>query len=139
VFKDWLLGKWTNLKQAQSNPTRWAHVYLTYKEERDGIIHCKQWYEYEGEDKPYRERYHRLQHIADDVVLVESEIPDCDMICTFDGTAWNGEVDVQCKMRDANVESYFKMTEDTIECYDIGLKDGIRVFGGRDPYLFKRA
>ena len=136
MFKEWLLGRWTNLKQAQSNPTKWSHVYLSYDEE-DGLIHCKQWYDYRGEHDPYRERWHRLQYIADDVILVENaDNPDCDMLCTFDGMSWNGEVGVDCRIRDAKVESYFRLTENTIECYDIGLRDGIRVFGGRDPYSF---
>ena len=135
-MKDWLLGRWTNLKQAQSNPTRWAHVYLSYTEE-DGLIHCKQWYEYRGEADPYRERWHRLSTISDTQVIVENiDNRDCDMICTFDGVSWNGDVGLDCRIRDAKVESYFCLTESTIECYDIGLRDGTVIFGGRDPYSF---
>ena len=144
-MKDWFLGRWNNLRQAQTNPTRWAHACVSVTEE-DEWLHIKQWYDYQGEASPYRERYHLLEYISVTEVIVLNFSQDkkrnecCDMLVRFDGVAWNGSGGLNCRIRNANVESFFRLTENHIEAYDIGQSDtGELVFGGRDPYLFDRA
>lgn len=143
-MKDWLIGKWDNLRQAQSQPTVYSHVQLTYDLNEDGTIHVVQKYMYDG--KIYRERYHDLVYFSDTEVLVRNYLSDwtrnenCDMLVTFDSRleVWVGKGSPLCTARGAQVESHFRLTEDTIECYDYAEKDGEHIFGGRNPYFFEK-
>lgn len=139
---DWLIGEYDNIKQAQSQPTKYSHVQLTYDLTEDGFIHVVQKYVHDG--RIYRERYHDLVQFSDTEVLVRNYLKDwtrnenCDMLCTFDSKleVWVGKGSPLCTCRGAQVESHFRLTEDTIECYDYGEKDGEHIFGGRNPYFF---
>lgn len=143
-MKDWLIGQWDNLRQAQSKPTVFSHVRLCYELTMDDHIHVTQTYVHDG--YVYRERYHDLVCYSDTEVLVRNwdkdwtRQEDCDMLCVYDPLleTWIGKHSPNCTRRGAQVESHFRLTESTIECYDIGVKDGEHIFGGRNPYFFEK-
>ena len=62
-----------------------------------------------------------------------------DMLCTsIQNLRFGSEREAPlCTCRGAQVESHFRLTEDTIECYDYNEKDGEHIFGGAKPVLLR--
>ena len=70
-FLDLFVRNWHNLRQAQHSPASFAYVH--YEVTWDGEqLKTKQWYDYEGPDKPYRERQHNVSDMEDGKVLLET-------------------------------------------------------------------
>ncbi|AFD02629.1 antenna protein [Synechococcus phage S-MbCM6] len=144
-FESYLLGLYNNKSQAQSHPTEYSQVYILW-ERVDGGYHSKQWYRKDGEDKPYREKYHKIVEVSETEVIVENYYldwerhSDCDMIFTFKDHKWYGKLlGDQCIVRDAKVISEFNLTGSGIESRDKGVNsEGEIVFGGVDLYKFIR-
>jgi len=67
-FKHTLLGTYHNQQQAYSDPTLWAHIYLTF-EERGDDIYSKSWYAIESPKNPYRQNLLKLRQEDDQVII----------------------------------------------------------------------
>lgn len=147
-FESYLLGLYNNKKQAQSSPTLYSQVFISWSKSEDGFYHSKQWYRSDGEDNPYRVGNHKLVEVSDTEVIMENYASDftrreaCDMIFTYDGQAWHGTlIGDGCIIRgNAKVTSEIHLTKDGLESRDIGhdVETGEKVFGGTDMYRFQR-
>ena len=67
-FCDTLEGFYDNWNQAASNPTKYSHCYIRWERIGDNELTSKQWYHHEGEDKPYRYRWHRVIPFGDTTI-----------------------------------------------------------------------
>lgn len=146
-FDSYLLGFYNNKTQAQSSPTLYSQVYVLWEVMSDGFYHSKQWYRTDGPDQPYREGYHKKERVSDTEVIVRNYAsdftarPQCDMLFTWDGEQWNGEIIGDgCILRgNAKVVAEIHLTNEGFSSRDKGIDpDGNVVFGGTLLYDFKR-
>ncbi len=108
-FCDTLEGFYDNWKQSASNPTKYAHC-IRWKRISDNELTSTQWYHHEGEDKPYRHRWHRVT----DELIVQN---------------WsNGGI----------VKSMVEFNGKTYRSKDQGWKDGQVVWGDDVIYEFDK-
>lgn len=144
-FESYLLGKYNNWKQAQSYPTIFSQVCILW-EKIDGGYHSCQWYRRDPRN-PYREKYHKIEVIDENTVIVKNyhldwtRHEDCDMIFTFFNNQWDGKLlGDKCIVRgNARVVSEVHLTKVGLESRDKGVdEDGNKVFGGWDLYKFVR-
>ena len=101
-FLSWLLGTWSNNRQAQSAPTLYKSV--TVKWEQNGeFINSIHWGRRKSDD-PYLKTYKKLVEVSDKEVILEhwggtysglTRNEECDMVLKFDGTAWMGQFDTE--------------------------------------------
>jgi len=145
-FEDYLLGLYHNKAQAQSHPTEFAQIFILW-EKIDGGYHSKQWYRRDGQNNPYRERYHKIVEITETKVLVENyrldwtRCSECDMIFLFDGQTWHGQLQGNnCIVREnVRVKSEIHLTKKGLESKDQGIDpEGKMVFGSLGLYKFVR-
>ena len=99
-FLSWLLGTWSNSRQAQSSPSLYKSVYVKW-EQNDEYINSIHWDRRTSHD-PYLKTYKKLVEVSDKEVILEhwggtysglQRNEDCDMVLKFDGTAWMGQFD----------------------------------------------
>jgi len=99
-FLSWLLGTWSNSRQAQSAPSLYKSVYVKW-EQNDEYINSIHWDRRTSHD-PYLKTYKKLVEVSDKEVILEhwggtysglQRNEDCDMVLKFDGTAWMGQFD----------------------------------------------
>lgn len=144
-FESYLLGLYTNKRQAQSYPTQFPQVYVLWEKMGEGY-HSKQWYRRDGSNKPYREKYHKLVKVSDTEVIMENYYLDwtrheeCDMIFTFDGKRWHGKLlGDNCTARGYKVIAEIHLDGSTIESRDKGIdENGKLVWGSLGLYKFIR-
>lgn len=143
-FLKCLLGKWTNKEQAYSDPTTYAWAYALWEDIGDGRYQSKQWYNYAGEDSPYRLRINTFS-VTDSGIVIENWIdgkirnPLCDVIVTYDGEKWKGEnLTNGCIVRDAVLKSEFILTKDYLMSRDGGYVGDELKWGSKNFYHFKR-
>ena len=146
-FEDYLLGHWSNKYQAQSHPTHYATVELEWRKIPGGY-HSKNYYRHQGPDNPYREKYHRMVKISETRIRVQNynidwtRTENCDMIFTFDGTSWKGELESPGKcmgVKGYRVESLIYLFGDKLHSRDRGFDpSGKRVWGSNLLYKFTR-
>ena len=141
-FLSFLLGRYHNRNQAFANPSKFAYIHCYWEQVGENEIHSKHWYNYAGEDAPYREKYHRLE-ISDNNIIVRNydanwEKHPSDIIFTKQEFTWEGQNLGECIIYDATLESRMTLTNDQVICYDAGIKDGKIVWGGRDLYIFEK-
>ena len=55
LFCEWFEGRFENWTQASSNPTKWAHIFVTHEKIGDRKFRTSNRYNYQP-DKPYREQ-----------------------------------------------------------------------------------
>ena len=65
-FDNLILGHYNNKQQAYSNPTKWPQVHILYSKIKSNVLELKQWYNYEGEDKPYRHYHITINYMTHD-------------------------------------------------------------------------
>jgi len=141
-FLSFLLCRFNNQNQAFSDPCRFAHICGYWEQIGQNQFHSKHWYNYQGEDTPYREKYHCIE-VVNDFILVKNytmnwEKYPCDMLFAYVDTLWEGVNYGECIVNDAKLESRITLTKDKILCYDAGVKDDKIVWGGRDMYVFDK-
>ena len=144
-FESCLLGLYNNKRQAQSFPTEFSQVFLLW-EKIEGGYHSKQWKRSEGEDKPYREKYHRMVEHPPNRIVVENYNLDwtrnanCDMIFHWDGQSWRGNViGNQCIIAGGIVSSEVRITKAVYESKDKAVTPGgLKVFGGDEMYRLNK-
>ena len=99
-FLSWLLGTWSNSRQAQSAPSLYKSVYVKW-EQNDEYINSIHWDRRTSHD-PYLKTYKKLVEVSDKEVILEhwggtysglQRNEDCDMVLKFDGVAWLGKLD----------------------------------------------
>jgi len=137
-----LEGFYDNWNQSASNPTKYAHCHIRWKRIGDNELTSTQWYHHEGEDKPYRYRWHRVIPFGD-TTIVENWSPDweehnscCDMIFSWKGY-YSGKVSTdECFVNGGNVKSMVEFDGKTYRSKDQGWKDGVVIWGDDVIYEF---
>ena len=71
MIDDYIIGHWTNRYQAQSAPHHFSTVETVW-EKVEGGYHSKNFYRRDGANKPYRERYHKVNVISFDKLIFEN-------------------------------------------------------------------
>ena len=135
-FIDLIVGHWTNKKQAFANPAKYAYTNIKW-ELVDGKLNCKSWYNYKGEDNPYK--------VETGIIVSENDQNSiiltgrCQFIFHKDGDIWKGTNLGECIVRDAKLESVVELDKDSYKCYDCGHDDqGKIVWGGTLLYQFTK-
>ena len=99
-FLSWLLGTWSNSRQAQSSPSLYKSVFVRW-EKNDEFINSIHWDRRTSQD-PYLKTYKKLIEVSNKEVILEhwggtysglQRNKDCDMVLKYDGTAWMGQFD----------------------------------------------
>ena len=141
-FMSYLLGRYTNRDQAFYNPSKFAYIWGLYEQVSPTDVKSKWWYNYAGEDAPYRSGYQRIT-MSGNHILLENYTPEWekvtgDIIFTKNGTQYEGTNADECIRYNALLESKMVLTGNEMLCYDCGLQEGKITWGGRDLYKFKR-
>ena len=144
-FCDTLEGLYDNWKQASNDPGTYSHCHLHWKRIGDNELTSKQWYEFEGEDKPYRNRWHRVI-IRNDTLVVENWSPQwedhnpcCDMLFFAVEDYYTGIVSTfDCIVNGGMVKSMVEFDGKTYRSKDQGWKDGEVVWGSDLVYEFEK-
>jgi|TARA_B100000035_G_scaffold313497_1_gene327322 hypothetical protein len=142
-FLDLFVHHWHNLRQAQHSPASFAYVH--YEVTWDGEqLKTKQWYDYEGPDKPYRERQHNVSDMEDGKVLLETfnnfvKLADTIFVPTpegFRGQTEDGYFDPQGR----RVETKVTLTNTEFATSDKGWdRNGNLLWGSeKGPFVFNR-
>ena len=146
TIDDYIIGHWTNRHQAQSAPHHYSSIEIVWSKVEGGY-HSKNYYRSQGPDNPYRERYHKTDVISDDKIIFKNYNLDwtrsenCDMMFTFDGTAWHGHL-VGDKCTGAmgyRVVSEISLYGEKLHSKDQGYDDkGDMIWGSNALYKFIR-
>jgi len=138
-FESYLLGHWTNVSQAQSDPLLFSSVELVW-DRIPGGLRSKNFYR-KTPNSPYRERYHKINQVSDTKVIVENYHTDwtrsenCDMMFVYNGEQWIGSVvGDSCISSDGNrVHSEMKLFGSKIHTCDQGYdSDGNMIWGSKN-------
>lgn len=141
-FIDLVVHHWHNLYQAQCNPSHFAYVHYKWYYE-DGILKTKQWYDFEGEATPYRQRQHIVEESGSNVLLRtfdgDIELATTTFVPTengFVGRTEPGYVDPKGR----KVETIVTVTEDSFETSDKGWDENGKLLWGsnRGPFKFAK-
>ena len=144
-FCDTLEGLYDNWKQASKDPTIFSHCHLHWKRIGDNELISKQWYEFKGEDEPYRNRWHRVI-IRNDTLVVENWSPEwkdhnpcCDMLFFAVENYYTGIVSTcDCIVNGGMVKSMVEFDGVNYRSKDQGWKDGEVVWGSDLIYEFQK-
>lgn len=143
-FLKCLLGQWSNKDQAYSNPTKYAWILLSWQDIGDGRYLSKQWYHYEGESKPYREKIKTLCEIDSNIIMQNwgadgIRNDKCDVIFTFIDNKWHGKnIGEECIVRDSSLRSEIILSPGQLISRDAGYVNNKLVWGSNDYYHFGR-
>ena len=135
-FCDKLEGFYDNWNQACRNPAVWSHVKLRWKRIGDHQFESKQWYEYLGEEKHYRLKWHKVSE-QQGTIIVQNWTPDwgdhnycCDMMFFEVGDHYSGKVKTDaCIVNGGRVVSLVKFDGNYYKSRDQGWRDGKVVWG----------
>jgi hypothetical protein len=142
-FVSYLLGRYTNRDQAFYQPSKYAYIWGVYEQVSPTDIKSTWWYNYAGEDAPYREGYQRIV-VSGNYITLENYTPEWKekttggIIFTKRGTQYEGTNADDCFKYESRLESKMILTGNEILCYDAGVKEGKIVWGGKDLYTFKQ-
>lgn len=141
-FLSFLLGRYHNRDQAFVNPSKFAYIHCYWEKIGVEELHSKHWYNYAGEDAPYREKFHRIETLGDNIIVRNFDIDwnkhPSDIIFEKREFTWEGKNLGECIIYDAVLESKMTLTGKEVICYDAGIKDDKVVWGGRDLYIFEK-
>lgn len=143
-FLSCLLGRWSNKDQAYSNPSKYAWILTSWEDVGDGKYLSKQWYHYEGETKPYRERINTLCETESSIIIQNWSLDGtrnekCDIIVTLDNGRWKGKnIGMGCIVRGAILYSNFILSPGQLLSRDAGYIDNKLIWGSKDYYHFGR-
>lgn len=144
IFK--LKGKYNNLKQAQESPRDHSHVHILWKHLGDCKMTIKQWYDIDGENKPYRTRCHKiLTNDTQDAIIVENwgtdwtHTPKFDMKFTLIDTFYKGELICPDPIiRETTLKSFVEFDGYTYRSMDQGWKNGKLEWGSLSIYELQK-
>ena len=144
-FCDKLEGFYDNWNQACRNPAVWSHVKLRWKRIGDHQFESKQWYEYLGEEKHYRLKWHKVSE-QQGTIIVQNWTPDwgdhnywCDMMFFEVGDHYSGKVKTDaCIVNGGRVVSLVKFDGNYYKSRDQGWRDDKVVWGSDVIYKFDK-
>ena len=144
-FCDKLEGFYDNWNQACRNPAVWSHVKLRWKRIGDHQFESKQWYEYLGEEKHYRLKWHKVSE-QQGTIIVQNWTPDwgdhiycCDMMFFEVGDHYSGKVKTDaCIVNGGRVVSLVKFDGNYYKSRDQGWRDDKVVWGSEVIYEFQK-
>ena len=142
-FISYLLGRYNNRDQAFYNPSKYAYIWGVYEQVSPTDIKSRWWYNYAGEDAPYREGYQRAV-VSGNYITLENYTPEWGekiaggIVFSKNGTQYEGTNADECIKNESRLESKMILTGNEILCYDAGVKNGQITWGGKDLYKFKR-
>ena len=168
TFLELLEGTFSNKRQAQGHPTRYAHIWVKHCHVRDNLFYGEQAYNYKR-DRPYRQfvikvieedGQYRLKNYQIDrperfvggtnlEELTEADLTyriSCDIIMKPDGDGFKGSADTcECWVEWRGVKTYVAneiyLSETEYQVVDRGLdaKTNERVWGSEwGAFQFKR-
>lgn len=143
-FLSCLLGRWSNKDQAYSNPSRYAWILTSWEDVGNGKYLSKQWYHYEGEQKPYRERLNTLCETESGIIIQNwgldgTRNEKCDVLVTLDNGRWLGKnIGTECIVRGATLRSDFILIPGQLRSRDAGYLNNKMIWGSKDYYHFGR-
>jgi hypothetical protein len=146
-LEDYIIGHWSNRHQAQSNPTEWVSVEIIWKRHEEGF-QSTNYKRCDGPNDPYRQKNHKIVKVSNTECIIQNyhldwtRHEDCDMIFTFDGSAWHGKLvgDKCVGYRGDKVISNIHCYGDKLHTCDRGidLETGEMVWGSTEMYRFTR-
>ena len=103
-FKQKLIGTYHNQQQAYNNPVLWAHIYVSFEEQDDGIF-SKSWYAIEHPDNPYRRSLLKLREENNQIIVTSINLvtntESCEISFERIGEHWVG-YNQKCIIPDRN-------------------------------------
>jgi hypothetical protein len=144
-FCNTLEGLYDNWKQSSKNPIKYSYCHLYWERIGENELISKQWYESEGKDNPYRNRWHRV-NIKNDTIVVENWSPEwkdhnpcCDMLFFAVEDYYTGIVSTRnCIVNGGTVKSMVEFDGKSYKSKDQGWKDGKVVWGSDFVYEFEK-
>ena len=119
-FKLKLIGNYSNMNQAYSNPAYWAYINIKFEEISENVIHSKSWYDMHTEDSPYKNSILKLSTMNDCVIMSTSidndNIKFADIIFEYKDNFWVGE-NLKCIIPNKNFYISTSMKFDGINYY----------------------
>ena len=114
-FCEWFEGKFDNWKQASSNPSSWAHIYLIHEriDERKFLTSSR----YNFSQEPYREQ--EVTVVSENGLLIVKN-PICDMFFNFSEDHFAGQSRGGCTYKDQPFSSDAKLFENEYHTWDRG-------------------
>ncbi len=92
-FSQKLIGTYHNQQQAYNNPVLWAHIYVSFEEQEDGIF-SKSWYAIESPDNPYRRSLLKLREEGNQIIVTSVNLltntESCDIPFEYIAGYWVG-------------------------------------------------
>ena len=134
-FVDWFEGEYDNWAQASSNPTSFAHIYLTHQRTGEFSFHCEQ--RYSHEDEPYRSKDIVIVP-QDDIIIVKNPVND--LIFQKMGEVYRGVNKPGVMVKGAELVSRVELGPNYYVVIDGGIdKNGKQVWGSENgPFIFDK-
>lgn len=124
LFCEWFEGRFDNWTQASSNPTKWAHIFVTHEKIGDRKYRTSNRYNYQP-DKPYREQEVEVTApwvlgATEDIIIVKN--PVCDQIFSFieKDSCFVGGTLGECTYKGKPLISKAKLYQDAYHSWDVG-------------------
>lgn len=145
IFK--LKGKYNNLKQSQESPRDHSYVHILWNQIGNNELTIKQWYDYEGEQKPYRTRWHKiLTDETDNAIIVQNweenwsaHHKEYDMRFRLVDNFYKGElIHKDPIVRGGILKSFVEFDGYTYKSMDQGWKDNKLIWGSLSIYELQK-
>ena len=139
LYDKLILGHYENKKQAYSNPTKWPWVNILYTKIKPDVLELKQWYNYDGEEKPYRHYHITFRHEDQVTVFTKAhnlltDKEGCEMQWGYFAGTWYGEIKDECIVRDTKVVSAVEFDGTNYRSIDTGYNIETGKFSwGKEP------
>ena len=134
-FIEWFEGEYDNWAQASSNPTSFAHIFLSHQRTGEFSFHCEQRYSHEKE--PYRSKDIVIVPKGD-VILVQNPVND--LIFQKMGKVYRGVNKPGVMVKGAELVSRVELGPNYYVVIDGGIdKNGKQVWGSENgPFIFDK-
>ena len=139
-----LQGTYNNWKQAASSPRDHSYVHVVWENLGNNKMSICQWYDHEGQNSPYRFRYHKIVE-KDDIIIVENwgddwnRSPAFDMgFAPIDGFYKGGLMYADPMIRGTSLKSFVEFNGQIYKSMDQGWKDGNLEWGSLTMYEFEK-
>lgn len=115
-FCEWFGGKFDNWKQASSNPSSWAHIFLTHERIGERTFLTRSRYNFSFD--PYREQEVTVEMFSNTQILVKN--PICDMLFDYIDDHFIGHSMGGCTYKDQPFSSDAKLFANEYHTWDRG-------------------
>jgi len=125
LFENKILGHYRNKRQAMSNPTQWPQINILYTKIKHNVLELKQWYNYQGEDNPYRHYHLHCEYENENTVFTRAinqttHEEGCKLAWGYYNGWWFGQVHEECILRDTRVISSIQFNGEVYRSLDTG-------------------